>query len=263
MNRFLSIGLGAAAVVVVILVGAQLMRPSDGGTGTGNQPIPSATLVPTLEPTPSQSAEAGQPEAFVITGDAAPVQVTVLATPGWSSLAGLDAITKADDGRDPPDSVGAAFLAWSWPVGTGFDVYGDPCQWTTTIPETPATTPDEIAAALAAQADSDPTAPTDVTIGGYAGKAITLHVPMTYDVPNATREERFAACDDASYGFYGIDGESETTRNAQGAGQIDELWILDVDGRIVILDATYSPAAPDELVEEMRAMVESATFTVP
>jgi NAD(P)-dependent dehydrogenase (short-subunit alcohol dehydrogenase family) len=27
-------------------------------------------------------------------------------------------------------------------------VYGDPCHWTTTIPETPATTPDEIAEAV-------------------------------------------------------------------------------------------------------------------
>jgi hypothetical protein len=263
MNRFVTIGLGAAAVVVAILVGAQLLRPSSDGNGIGNQPSPSATPVPTPESTPSPSAEANQPEPFVVTGDAAHVQVTVLATRGWSSLAGLDAVTKNDDGLDPPQSVGAALLAWSWPVGTGFDVYGDPCQWTTTIPDTPATTPDAIAAALAAQAESDPTDPVDVTVGGYAGKAITLHVPMTYDVPNATREERFAACDAATYGFYGIDGGSETTRNAQGAGQVDELWILDVEGRIVILDATYSPATPDELVDEMRAMVESATFEVP
>jgi hypothetical protein len=49
-------------------------------------------------------------------------------------------------------------------------------------------------------------------------------------------------------------------RNAQGAGQIDELWILDVDGSIVILDATYGPAAPVDLVEELRTLAESATF---
>ena len=53
-------------------------------------------------------------------------------------------------------------------------MYGDPCQWSTTIPETPATTPDEIAAAFAAQASTDATAPVDVTVGGFAGKAVTL-----------------------------------------------------------------------------------------
>ena len=119
-------------------------------------------------------------------------------------------------------------------------MYGDPCKWPTTIPETPATTPDEIAAAFAAQASTDATAPVDVTVGGFAGKAITLHVPMSYDLPNGTREEKFAACDNDMFAFYGIEGETDEARNAQGAGQIDELWILDVNGSIVILDATYS-----------------------
>jgi hypothetical protein len=31
----------------------------------------------------------------------------------------------------------------------------------------------------------------------------------------------------------------------------------------VILDASYSPATPDDLVNEMRAFVESATFELP
>jgi hypothetical protein len=192
------------------------------------------------------------------------VQVTVnITAPGWVPLSAFDAVSKDDDGLDAPESVGAAFLAWAWPAGTEFNVYGDPCLWSTTTPETAATTPDEIAAALAAQVSTDPTAPVDVTVGGFAGKAITLNVPMTFDLPNATREERFAECDDAIFGFYGVAGETEPARNAQGAGQIDELWILDVDGAVVILDATYSPATPADLVEELRALAESATFEAP
>ena len=46
-----------------------------------------------------------------------------------------------------------------------------------TMPDTPATTVDEFVAALAAQASRDASAPVDVTVGGYAGKTITLHVP--------------------------------------------------------------------------------------
>jgi hypothetical protein len=83
---------------------------------------------------------------------------------------------------------------------------------------------------------------------------------MVYDKPNASREERFAACDNATYAFYGIEGQPAEARNAQGAGQIDELWILDVNGRIVILDAVYGPAVPVALVDELRALAESATF---
>ena len=91
---------------------------------------------------------------------------------------------------DPPETVGAALLAWAWPAGTGFYPYGDPCQWSTTIPETPATTPDEIAAAFAAQASTDATEPvgTSSPVAG-PGKSVTLTVPIRFDAPNATRRK--------------------------------------------------------------------------
>ena len=267
MNRFLSIGLGAAAVVVLLFLGSQLFGSPGGVGGPGVEPTstPEPTAAPTAAPTSSSSVWAGTPEgSFVLTGAGDPVQVTVdVTSPGWMPLAAFDSLTKEDDGLDPPVSVGAALLAWAWPAGTEFNVYADPCHWTTTIPETPATTPDEIAAAFAAQASTDATAPVDVTVGGFAGKALTLHVPMSFDVPNATREEKFADCDNDIFAFYGVEGETGEARNAQGAGQIDELWILDVDGSIVILDATYSPATPADLVEEVRDLAESSTFETP
>ena len=262
MNNTLRIALAAAAVVVVILVGSQLLAsPTPGGLGGE----PTATPESTPEPTPSPPAEAGIPEGpFVVTGTDDPVQVTVnIASSGWDPLREFDAVDKADDGLDPPEYAGGLLVAWGWPAGTEFSVYGDACQWLTTIPETPATTPDEIAAALAAQAETDATAPVDVTVGGFAGKAITLEVPMSYDLPGASRDEKFADCDDSTLAFYGVDGGTGNERNAQGAGQIDELWILDVDGSIVILDAAYSPATPAELVEELRTLAESATFEAP
>jgi hypothetical protein len=269
MNKILRFGLAAAALVAVVLIGSQLIGPPSGGTGgPGDEPTPTpeaSVADPTPELTPSSSAWTGIPGGtFVVTGTDDPVQITVnIASSGWVPLPEFDALSKDDDGLDAPETVGAALLAWAWPAGTGFNVYGHPCQWSTTIPETPATTPDEIAADLAAQASRDATAPVDVTVGGYAGKAITLHVPMAFEVPNATREEEFADCDNDVFAFYGIEGEDEDARNAQGPGQVDELWILDVDGSIVILDAAYGPATPADLVEELRALAESATFEAP
>jgi hypothetical protein len=259
MNRFVTIGLGAAAVVILLLVGSQFLdSASNTGGGLESTATPEATATP--EPTPTPSAWTGLPQGpFVISDDEVRVTVSI-ASPGWTSSPMNEFVFKNDDGLDPPESVGAALIAWAWPAGTGFTVYGDPCEWSTTSPETPATTPDEIATALAAQAQSEPTAPVDVTVGGYAGKAVTLHVPTAYEVPGATREEKFADCDQSLFGFYGVDGEAEPARNAQGPGQIDELWILDVDGSIVVLDAAYGPATPADLVEELRALAESATF---
>jgi hypothetical protein len=272
MNKLIPIGLGAAAVVVVAVVGVQLLGPTgDGvvGAGATSSPTPTATPQPSVT-TSSRPADGSLPNGpFLITGadgpnDGGTVAVTVdIASPGWFAFPDFDGANKDDDGLDAPQSVGALLLAWSWPAGTGFAVFGDPCQWATTIPETPATTPDEIATAFAAQAQTDAAAPVDVTVGGYTGKMITLQVPTSYEVPGATREEEFADCDEDSFAFYGIAGAKpgeELARNAQGPGQIDELWILDVGGSIVILDATYGPAAPAELVDELRTMAESATF---
>jgi hypothetical protein len=250
-------------VVVIAVIAFNLLpgSPAPGGEPSAT-PEPSVAA-PSVEP--SSPPDGSLPEGpFVVTGTDDPVQVTVnIASSGWFPLSEFDAVSKDDDGLDAPETVGAALLAWAWPAGTGINVYGDPCLWLTTIPETPATTPDEIAAAFAAQASTDASAPVDVTVGGFAGKAITLHVPMSYHMPNATREEKFGDCDNDAFAFYGIEGETGDARNAQGAGQVDELWILDVDGSIVILDATYGPAAPADLVEEMRTMAESATFEVP
>jgi hypothetical protein len=264
MNKILTVGLGAAAVVVVLLVGAQFFGPASGGVGSD----PTATPEPTPSATPWTGLNAG---AFLITGDdgsfdGAPLDITVdIVAPGWTPYAEFDAVIKDDDGLDAPESVGVSLIAWAWPAETGFNVYGDPCHWSTTIPETPATTPEEIAAALAAQALTDPTAPVDVTVGGYAGKAITLQVPLSYhQQPDVPREEEFADCDQdesGTFAYYGLEGnEAHVTRNAQGPGQIDELWILDVEGFIVILDAAHGPAAPADVVDELRALAESATF---
>jgi hypothetical protein len=260
MNRSAVFGLGAVAVVVIgLFLGSQLLG-TPGNTGSGG---PTATPEPSVAEATSTPA-AFEPRPVVVTGADAPVQVTVNVTSsGWVPFEEFELIGKDDDSLDPPESVGVALLAWSWPAGTGFDVYGDPCAWSTTIPETPATTPEELATAFAAQAMTAATAPVDVTVGGYAGKAVTLHVPISFDIPGATREEKFGDCDSDVFGFYGVAGESEPTRNAQGAGQIDELWIVDVDGSIVIIDATYAPAAPAELVAELRALAESATFELP
>jgi hypothetical protein len=265
MNKFLAVGLGAVAVVALAVVGIGLLPRSEPGVGGTPSAAPSPVPSPSPAPSagPSTTLWIGLPKGpFLVTGTHDPVQVNVdIASSGWSHVPEFDFVNKNDDGRDSPETVGAALIAWAWPAGTRFSVYGDPCAWSTTIPATPATTPDEIAAGFATQAATDATAPVDVTVGGYSGKVVTLHVPMSYhQVPDVSREEEFAACDQGIFGYYGLEGGTEPERNVQGPGQVDELWILDVNGSIVILDATYGPAAPPELVAELRTMAESATF---
>jgi hypothetical protein len=111
---------------------------------------------------------------------------------------------------------------------------------------------DEVVTALAAQASRDASAPVDITLDGYAGKAITLHVPDDAD---------FTQCDEGKFGSWS-QGTTDLSphRYAQGPGQIDEVWVLDVDGLMVVIDWTHYAGTPADDVAELRAIVESATF---
>jgi hypothetical protein len=263
MNKFLAIGLGAAAVVVALVVGAQIFSAPNGGLGS--QPTPTATAEPTPEATPSPSAEAGLPEGPFLVFDPSimpapfdegpPITVMIPAS-GWTAVAENGVLMKGDQ-ADPPEGAGA-FLLTGDSGADEFYIYGDPCHWESTTPDTPATTVAEIVEALGAQVSRDATEPVEVNVGGYAGKSITLSVPNDA----ADRSTAFADCDENTFGTYGL-GPEGPARYQQGPGQIDELWILDVDGQIVILDAAYSPATPGGLIVELRSLAESATFEVP
>ena len=266
MNKLIPIGLGAAAVVVALFVGARLLGPPPSGPGTATTPEPTATIAPSeaapsVEPT--SPAAGGLPEGpFVVfdpTTQQAPfdegIPITVtIAGPGWTSVPQFGALTKGDQ-EDPPEGAGAGLLTGD-PGAGGFYVYGDPCHWESTTPDTPATTVDQLVEALAAQQSRDASAPVDVTVGGYAGKSITLHVPNIAP----TRAEAFKDCDRETFATFGVEGIEGPARYQQGPGQVDQLWIVDVDGEVVVLDLTYGPATPTELIEEGRALAESATF---
>jgi hypothetical protein len=173
-----------------------------------------------------------------------------ISAPGWVHLTDVSALEKGESVDNMPEAV---VLPGSLPPGTGFLVPADPCQWKSTLSETPATTVDEIVAALAAQASRDASEPVDVTVDGYAGKMITVHVPDDGD---------WSDCDDGEFVSYANEA-GERSQWHQGPGQIDDFWFVDVEGSIVEIRAMYRPDTPAELVQEMRALVESATFDFP
>ena len=248
VNKFVSIGLGAAAVVVVAIVGAQLLGPTTEGPGAA----PTASTDPT--PTPSEAAWSGIPAGPFTVADAssgAPVPTTItISTPGWTFDEEFSALGKGQEVDNLPE---ASILFWGYAAPAAFDVYGDPCRWMSSAPDAPATTIDDFAAALAAQPSRDATAPVDVTIGGYEGRSLTIHVPA---------DAVFEDCDEDNFTSYGVatDGGTEPSRWHQGPGQIDELWIVDVDGATMVIDAMYRPDTSTELIEEMRAIVDSTRF---
>ena len=245
-NKLVPIGLGVAAVVAVLLVGSQLLgSPTPGGPGSGLTPSPQPSVA---EPSASVAGDLPVGGTYFISLAAYPIAISVtIPAPGWDGDPSGGVL--AQNGAEPPDGAGLITFV----VDDGYFVYGDPCQWSTTRPDTLATTVDELVAALAAQASRDASAPVDITLDGYAGKSITLHVPD---------DANFAECDDGKFASWGIPGDGPS-RYHQGPGQIDKLWILDVDGHLVVIDANYHPGTPQDVVDELDAIVESATFELP
>ena len=232
MSRSVTIGLGAAAVAVAaVFVGAQLFGAPSGGMGS------QATPTPEQRPHVLYEATAG----------GVPITVTIAAA-DWQGEPGVGILERGSEGADPPD--GAGMIAF---YGREYYVYGDPCQWSSTRPDTPATTVEELVDALANQASRDASAPEDITLDGYAGKKIILQVAGDVDID---------ACDEGKFALFGLPGD-DLARHSQGPEQIEEVWALDVDGLIVVLDGVYYAETPSYAVAELRDILASATFAEP
>ncbi len=131
-------------------------------------------------------------------------------------------------------------------------VYGDACHWETTVPETPATTVDEIVAALSAQASRDASEPVDINLGGYAGKSITLEVPEGLDLTE---------CDLGHGGSWDCGGDGMTPCGYHGGPEaIDTVYVLDVDGVLLVWNTEHYAGTPAEDVAELEDIVQSASF---
>lgn len=255
MNKLVGFGLAAAAVLAVLIVGAQLLSsPGSNLGGPGDEPTPTATPEPTPDPTPEATPEGLLPEGphVILTGDAdAPVDnipplTVMIPAPGWYGEVGEGILLK-NDKHGPPDGSGMIIFA-----RREYLVYGDACHWESTVPETPATTVDELVAALSSQGSRDASEPIDITLGGYAGKSITLEVPDDVD---------FTECDPGYGGSWDCGGDGKMPCEYHtGPDEIDTVYILDIDGVIMAWQTGYYTGTPAEDIAELEAIVQSASF---
>ena len=208
-----------------------------------------APTTPTGPPTPVPSPTAtggGRTHVLSDSSDGGVGITVTLPGSGWSGEPGGWTLETGPNGFDPPD--GAGIIAFT--VDEEFYVYGDPCNWSSTRPDTPATTVDELVAALANQRSRNPSAPEEITVGGYLGKKITLNVPD---------DALLSDCDEGTFATFGVAGD-DPALFVQGPGEIDEVWIVDVDGRIAVMDGGYYADTPQHAVDELHAILSSATF---
>lgn len=239
MNYALRIALASAAVVAVALIGFTLLR----GQNVGDPDLVSPT--PTPIPLSDGLLEAG---TYVSTPFEAPndsLRLTLDVPDGWSG-AGADLFLAT--GTEGPD--GAAIL---FTMATG--LFSDPCQadYSGTPDVVVGPTVDDLASALAEQTAYEATTPADVTLDGYSGKRVDLQLPSG-DNPDAlfNRGDRFGAeCSNGGYFLW--DGSIY----AQGPDNRWHLWILDVDGVRLVIQAEDFPGTSAQDQAELLDIVES------
>ena len=131
-----------------------------------------------------------------------------------------------------------------WIVG---NVYAKPCHWVGTLLDPPVgSSVDGLVAALASQQQRGASRPTDVELDGFTGKFMEMSVPSGIDL---------ADCHDGQFRTW-VDSTMVGARNLE-PGQHDLLWIVDVDGRRLLIDAALGVGTSPQDRADRIQMVES------
>ena len=230
----------AAVAILALAVGVVLdpLRPSTPYAATGPSPSPSPSPVAL----PEGDLEAGT--TYAISEPAWAGVVLTVPAPGWFTI-GPEYLGKNDSGD--PNLYDVALL----PAFVG-NLHADPCRWRGSVLDPPVgPTVDDLATALMGQPAQNASAVSDVTLGGYAGKKVVMSIPDGVDR---------LACDDGDYGRWYEDDPGGYAPYTYGAGQVDTLYILDVDGTRRLVDAIYLPGTSEADIAELQSVVDSIRF---
>jgi hypothetical protein len=243
-NNFIRFGVAAAAVVVVAFL---LIRFLPGGN-VGGEPEPTPTPVPTASPSPMPAANVYPDEGPLALGrhpltvQGVPLSFSVPTT-GWSidenGYVSKDTEVAADQ---------AEFIFWSLA-----NIYSDSCAHTPLSPPVGPSTAD-LADAVWTAFGTEATEPSDVTVGGRAAKHVVLTVPEDIDCDRTSFYLWYDACGGAlpeAEGCY---------RYATELGDTIRLWILDVGGARLVIEADARKGASAEVEQEIQQIVDSIQF---
>jgi len=260
MNKFLAIGLGAAAVVVLLIVGAQLIAAPN--TGLGGPTHSARQAEATASVAPSSAGDGSLPVGPHVIDPGRQhgedrVTVTIPA-PGWFA---------PDAGSLTKDLGGGNRVTVVVVPGDHYTLPYSTCDWQLDDPDVREkyfpNTADEFVAFVAGQTydqlggslTREFTAPEDITIDGSHGQRIVSAVREYPDSdPAACDEQRFCTVQDR-------DGWGCLLSHPE-PGALDTLWVIDPPDTAsiyyLVVASTGSPSSA--LRGEMNAIVDSMTF---
>lgn len=196
-----------------------------------------ATAPSVAPPTPSLTPPGGQHQ-FRLPG--LPVEVTLQVPPGWSADGPV--VSRASEDEGTPMSVSV------WLVR---EVYRDPCDWSVGTVRARRGA-DALADVLAGQFGRRSKV-SSVTIGEHSALLVTMEVSDDADV---------AACDEGEFRTW-PPARGRDARVHAGPGEKDELYVLQVRRRAVVIDAAYFDDADSGELADIHRIVASVTFGEP
>jgi hypothetical protein len=225
--------IGIVAVVVVIRAVEDPTKTQPGGQGTEKSGSQTGDAIPML---PVGSVEPGR-YAFSSSDPAldATYEIAMNVPNGFTSV-GESAVLK--DGSSQTSASTLAIEA----------VYVDPCRWqeSATLDQSTISSTDGLVAALSDQEGLRVSAPTAVTLDGFAGTYLERRVPKGTIGPD---------CDLGEFHLYRSVGWGD--RWLDSRGQTQQLWILDIEGVPLVIDASVQRGTSAIVKEELLQMVES------
>jgi hypothetical protein len=194
----------------------------------------SATAPSAAPPTPSPTPAGGAHE-FRLPG--LPVPVTLQLPPGWTADGPM--VSRATEDAATPMSVSV------WLVR---NVYRDACHWAAgTIGVGRGA--DALADALAGQVGRQARV-SSVAIGEHSAVLVTMEVRDDVDL---------ATCDEGEFRSWPPDRGRDARAHAR-AGERDELYVVQVGRRTVVIDAAYFDDADSDELAEIHRIVASIGF---
>jgi hypothetical protein len=230
--------IGAAAVVIalVVVIGINVLAGLNvGGPGPSQSTMPSAIATTSATPVDFERYPNGAaltPGSYVFT-HVEPLRVSFTVPSGWEK-GFIDWVVWSRENTKATLSVMSVD-----------NLYVDPCQPDTGLRD-PVVGPTvgDLATALGSVPGLSFSTPTDVTLGGFAGKYLEYVPPDT-----------FGECA-TDILLWSVNGGSDQMLAPTGQDVL-RLWILDVNGTRLVIAAKALAGVPAGRVTELQAIVDS------
>lgn len=239
--------MGAGGAVIAAIVAGLVWIPGalDAVIGTDRVTDPAieqTEAVPSATPLePPQAIGPGR-YAMVPIGSAAPEKPSAVIEVASDEFSHDGMFLRSGGGP-----VARAISIWTVAEVAANPCSGDGREWVD-----PGPTVADLAAALAAQPLKNGTDPVAVSLAGYQGLYVETSTASGVAIEDCVDES-----------FVSWRSDDGNVRVHEGGGEVGRLWILDVDGIRLVVDATHASGASSDQIAELTHIVESITFQQP